>query len=180
MKNRLQELLCSLTLLSAALLPRKGEGVASFQYTYRDAKCVDEFTIRGTIELVWDDLDYASSFEFRTDYYGGCLHLVDGPMNLDTYRSLHAEAANSSDENFYLKDNLNNYYDLGTCMECNGLVGCSSDGTCVNFKSYPMSATNRTSSSLLQMPDSVNEVAKMVEVSSRTLIEENNALPSVL
>jgi hypothetical protein len=57
--------------------------------------------------------------------------------------------------------------------ECSGVVGCSADGTCANFKSYPVSATNRISSSLIQMPDSVNEVAKMVEVSSRTIIQDN-------
>ncbi len=179
MKNRVQVLLRSLTLLSAALLSKKATGV-SFQYTYRNAKCVDEFTIRGIINLAWDDFECASSFEYRTEYYGGCLHLVDGPMNLDTYRSLHADAANSSEEDFYLTDNMKNYYDHGICMECSGVVGCSADGTCANFKSYPVSATNRISSSLIQMPDSVNEVAKMVEVSSRTIIQDNNALPSVL
>ena len=172
-------MLRSVTLLSVAFLARNALGI-SFRYIYREAKCVDEFTIRGTIELAWDDLECASSFEYRTAYYGGCLHLVDGTMNLDTFRTLHADATNTSEEeNFYLTGNMMNYYDHGTCMECSGVVGCSSDGTCGNFKSYPMSATNRIASSPLQMTNSMNEVAKMVEVSSRILIEENNALPSL-
>jgi hypothetical protein len=90
----------------------------SYYWSYEDALCVDDYTIEGTIVMSWDDPDYAE-YGFSSDYSGECLHLTEGSQSL------------------YNDDGSTYYnYDYGSCVECNGVVGCSSDGTCSNFKTY--------------------------------------------
>jgi hypothetical protein len=90
----------------------------SYYWSYEDALCVDDYTIEGTIVMSWDDPDYAE-YGFSSDYSGECLHLTEGSQSL------------------YNDDGSTYYnYDYGSCVECDGVVGCSSDGTCSNFKTY--------------------------------------------
>lgn len=101
----------------------------SYYYSYQDASCIDDYTIDGTFVMSWDDSDYAD-FGFSTEYSGECLYLTTGSQSLDdgTY------SASSAFEN----------YAFGNCVECNGLVGCSSDGTCSNFKTYAASVSSNS------------------------------------
>jgi hypothetical protein len=90
----------------------------SYYYSYQDALCVDDYTIKGTFVMSWDDADYAA-YGFSSAYYGDCLYLTEGSQSVSPH----------DDESF-------DAYDYGSCVECDGLVGCSSDGTCSNFKTY--------------------------------------------
>jgi hypothetical protein len=117
--------------LMVGLFSLKGfTGAVSYYGSYLDGKCVDEFTVKGKFVLSSDDYDYASC-GYMTRYYGGCLYLVDGVM--DHAMDLEKHDRGSSESNYYLHDYVS-YYDYGTCVECNGVVGCSPDGTCSNFK----------------------------------------------
>jgi hypothetical protein len=105
--------------LFLALLSQFADAL-SYYYSYQDASCIDEYTIEGTFVMSWDDTDYAG-FGFSMDYSGECAYLPDGSQSL------------IDDDGNYVFDGNE---DFGICVECNGVVGCSSDGTCSNFKTY--------------------------------------------
>jgi hypothetical protein len=92
----------------------------SYYYSYQDALCVDDYTIEGTFVMSFDDPDYAT-YGFTSDYSGECLYLTEGSQSL----------YNDDGSTAYVAD-----FDYGSCIECNGVAGCSSDGTCSNFKTY--------------------------------------------
>jgi hypothetical protein len=144
----------------------------SYYYSYEDAKCVNEDTIKGTFVLSWDDFDYAD-FGYSASYYGGCLYLVDGSMDIATLND--AMLSGSYD-----------YYSYGTCVECDGVVGCSSDGTCSNFQTYPAPEATSSSYQLSQGQSSSSTetttaapkygaTAKTVEASAMALVEGSSS-----
>jgi hypothetical protein len=92
----------------------------SYYYSYQDAYCLDDYTIDGTFVMSFDDADYAA-YGFSKDYSGECLYLTEGSQNLYNDDGSVADMYN---------------FDYGGCVECDGVVGCSSDGTCSNFKTY--------------------------------------------
>jgi len=78
-----------------------------------------------------DYYTYFFWFKKLKDYYtGACLYLIDGYWEVDT--SYYSNAYES--------------IQYGFCVECNGKVGCSSDGTCDNF----MSSVPQTSYQMTQ------------------------------
>jgi hypothetical protein len=106
--------------LYLALWSQFADALSSY-YSYQDSVCVDDYTIEGTFVMSWDDPTYAD-YGFSIDYTGECLYLIEGSMAL-----FNDDGSVSS-----VFDNI----DYGSCVECNGVVGCSSDGTCSNFKTY--------------------------------------------
>lgn len=94
----------------------------SYYYSYQNARCVDDSTIEGTFIMSFDDPDYAAYGFSVDDYTGECLYLTEGSQNL----------YNDDGSAACVFDSM----DYGSCVECNGVVGCSSDGTCSNFKTY--------------------------------------------
>ena len=143
-------------------------GAVSFYYSYQDAICVDEYTIKGKFILSWDDSDYAD-YGTSSNYYGGCMYLIDGAVDLDTF------------------DWSADYYDYGTCVECDGEVGCSSDGTCSNFKTYAAPTTSNSyqltqgqSSLTKKTAPALGAVAQQVADSSEALMEKDNSGAPVL
>jgi hypothetical protein len=103
--------------LSLALWSQFADALSAY-YSYQDALCVDDNTIEGTFVMSFDDPDYAD-YGFSMDYTGECLYFTEGSLNLDN-----SDAC--------VLDSI----DFGSCVECNGVTGCSSDGTCSNFKTY--------------------------------------------
>jgi hypothetical protein len=143
----------------------------SYYYSYEDAKCVNEDTIKGKFVLSWDDSDYAD-FGYSASYYGGCAYLVDGSMDMEALSD--AMLSGSYD-----------YYDYGICVECDGVVGCSSDGTCSNFLTYPapettssgyqLSSQGQSSSTETTTAPKYGATAKTVEASAMALVEDNSS-----
>lgn len=140
---------------------------ASFYYSYSDATCVDDDTIKGTFVLSWDNADY-SAYGYTASYYGGCLYLVDGSMEINDLQAK-------------LTAGTYDYYSYGTCVECDGVVGCSSDGTCSNFKTYPPPETSGGGYQLSQSSSTTKATtapkygttAKKVEESAMALAADN-------
>lgn len=96
------------------------QGVKIF-LSYADATCVDDDTIQGTVTISYDDTSY-SFLEYSTFYSGGCLYYVGGYADSDNYD---------------WDSDVSEILDYGSCVTCSGQVGCSSDGTCTNFMTYP-------------------------------------------
>ena len=91
---------------------------ASAYLFYEGASCSDSSDISGTITMAWDDSDL-SDFGFSMDYEGPCMYFTGGSYSLDL--AYYFSAA----------DNI----EYGYCVQCNGITGCSSDGTCDTFMS---------------------------------------------
>lgn len=137
----------------------------SYYYSYEDATCVDDGTIEGTFVLSWDDADY-SAFGYSASYYGGCLYLVDGSMDIGNETAL---------------DSSTDGYEYGYCVACDGVTGCSSDGTCDNFMTLPapdsyysgyqLSESQSQSSSSIQQADTsrYGSAAQQVQASTVAL-----------
>lgn len=96
------------------------QGVKIF-LSYSDATCVDDNTIQGTVTISYDDASY-SFLEYSDFYSGECLYYVGGYADSDNYD---------------WDSDVSDILDYGACVTCNGQVGCSSDGTCSNFMTYP-------------------------------------------
>jgi len=94
-----------------------GSNAKAYLY-YENAQCTDDVNIEGTYTIAFDDDNY-SSYGYSDYYTGACLYLTDGYWEVDT--------------SYY--PNTSESIQYGTCLECDGQVGCSSDGTCDNFMS---------------------------------------------
>mmetsp|Transcript_35048 Transcript_35048/g.41834 ORF Transcript_35048/g.41834 Transcript_35048/m.41834 type:complete len:220 (+) Transcript_35048:60-719(+) len=86
---------------------------------YENAKCTDDTNIEGIYTYAFDDESY-SDYGYSDYYTGDCLYLAGGYWEVDM----------SYDSNAYES------IQYGSCVECNGQVGCSSDGTCDNFMNF--------------------------------------------
>lgn len=105
------------SLVLSATLFGTSLGLSAF-YSYEDATCIDSNTIKGTAVMSYDDSDYAA-YGYSMSYYGGCMYFSGGSLDLEDY------------------DYGYGFYEYGYCVECDGAVGCSSDGSCDNFMTYP-------------------------------------------
>lgn len=84
--------------------------------SYKNANCLDGQTIEGEMVATYQT---SFDFSFSMDYSGECAYYVDGYWD-------------------YINDDINDVFVQGYCMTCNGVTGCSSDGTCNNFMTYPV------------------------------------------
>jgi hypothetical protein len=152
--------------LYLALWSQFADALSSY-YSYQDSVCVDDYTIEGTFVMSWDDPTYAD-YGFSIDYTGECLYLIEGSMAL-----FNDDGSVSS-----VFDNI----DYGSCVECNGVVGCSSDGTCSNFKTYaaPVSSSSYqlsqggSTNQEEQAPPKFGAVAKEVGKSSGSIVSAHH------
>jgi len=85
---------------------------------YENAQCTDDSNIEGTYVIAFDDENFAD-YGYSDYYSGPCVYLTGGYWEVDM--SYYTNAYESIEQ--------------GNCVECNGLVGCSSDGTCDSFMS---------------------------------------------
>eukprot|EP00977_Amphora_coffeiformis_P018052 scaffold6121_cov170-Amphora_coffeaeformis.AAC.2 len=98
----------------------------SMYLSYQDAVCTDSDNIAGTAVLSYDDSYYNELLSMSYEYAAECLYLKGGYIDIESYSY----------------DNVDDYYGFGQCIKCNGVVGCSSDGTCSNFMTYPGEMSN--------------------------------------
>mmetsp|Transcript_4707 Transcript_4707/g.6954 ORF Transcript_4707/g.6954 Transcript_4707/m.6954 type:complete len:216 (-) Transcript_4707:264-911(-) len=91
---------------------------------YENAECIDDDTIKGTYVLSYDSTsDKYQGFTWE-HYHGKCMHFYGGYLNLH-------------DMNYNIAS-YSKMIGFGSCVECDGMVGCSSGGDCDTFMTYPL------------------------------------------
>ena len=106
--------------------------------------------------MSYDD-SYWNAFQMSLDYEGECGYYANGYMDVDNW-----------------DDSDDDAFGTGYCVTCNGIVGCSSDGTCDNFMTYPVEASS--SGSGYQMTTAQthasSENQQLVETPAMTLTQQ--------
>jgi hypothetical protein len=105
-------------LILLTTLARSSHAITAY-LSYQDSQCLSDGTIQGTLVMSYDDSSY-DSMGFDMDYEGECISFQSGEWDLDNWDG-----------------SYDNIYDYDTvCATCNGVAGCSTDGTCDNFMTY--------------------------------------------
>mmetsp|Transcript_33293 Transcript_33293/g.50218 ORF Transcript_33293/g.50218 Transcript_33293/m.50218 type:complete len:226 (+) Transcript_33293:73-750(+) len=132
--------------------------------SYKNAKCTSDGGILGTLVLSYDDEELNEYGGYSMSWDSMCLAYEGGSFNF----------GDEEDDDITWPD-----YEWGaTCITCNGVTGCSSDGTCANFLTY----AGDTSSNSYQSSGSSSSGSstKMEEVSANAFGFTQNAKDSIV
>jgi hypothetical protein len=124
----MQLLLQHVVLLLLALSKESnGQAFDNLYYSWVDATCIDDYTIDGSslMQFEYIDTEYVSSLQIKE--VSNCYYLKEGYVSHDTFFGYDRD---DDDDNA-----MHEWDGYGYCMTCDGITGCSSDGTCENFKS---------------------------------------------
>lgn len=126
-------LISSLLILASCL--HSAKAINAYIY-YTDATCIDSETISGTFNLAYDSSSL-QGFGLSDDHNGECIYFTNGYIDISSgYSNIASSMVN------------------GYCVECNGVVGCSStQDSCDDIKTivttslYQMSSSNEVQGS---------------------------------
>jgi len=118
-------------------------------YAYKDAECLEDGSggISGTAYMSYDDVSISAMLGIIiNNYEGACMYFPDG--SIDIYDVAIAQTSGLDGTNLMRKD--------GICTECYGLTGCSTDGTCDTFMTYPPAITTTEGYQLSYSSDKID------------------------
>eukprot|EP00547_Thalassionema_nitzschioides_P002544 CAMPEP_0194207244 /NCGR_PEP_ID=MMETSP0156-20130528/6041_1 /TAXON_ID=33649 /ORGANISM="Thalassionema nitzschioides, Strain L26-B" /LENGTH=209 /DNA_ID=CAMNT_0038933957 /DNA_START=20 /DNA_END=649 /DNA_ORIENTATION=- len=129
--------------------------------SYTNAKCTSGGGISGTLLLSYDDDELNEYCGYSMAWDSMCLSYEGGSYRFD-----------DSDDDITWPE----YEWDATCVTCNGITGCSSDGTCENFLTY----AGDESSNSYQLSSSSSSSSSKKEISANALGFTQNAKDSVV
>jgi len=132
---------------------------------YKNAQCTDTTTIYGTFVLSYDDEAYAD-YGYDMAYSGPCIYLDGGSWEIADDDSVYYDYETAFDAIKY-----------GYCVECNGMAGCSYDGTCDTFMSEMPQAAYQMSeeayASKMETTERSYTLASQIQQSTIKALESN-------
>ena len=102
--------------------------------------------------MSYDDA-YWNNFQMSLDYEGECAYYTNGYLSVDHW------------------DYSDDVLGTGYCVTCNGNVGCSSDGTCDNFMTYPAEVSSESGYQMTSTSSTSNN-QQVVETPAMTLTRQ--------